>query len=148
MWRTVKIVDNEKPTLKEVLDYLDNLTKTTSELKTTGEIILKGAPKMRADTTQILKILTDEYGITNERELDEAIRKQGFINVAPFCTSSGEGGRKKQYRKKGKMDGKAAAGQMASSSLDGYSSSSGYGDRHSHWICKVEQRDQELSQQR
>ncbi len=33
---------------------------------------------------RIQKILKEEYGITNERELDEAIKKLGFINIAPF----------------------------------------------------------------
>ena len=32
----------------------------------------------------ILKILKEEYGITTEKELDEAIKKQGFIDVTPF----------------------------------------------------------------
>ena len=35
-----KITDDEKPELKEVLDYLDSLAKTVSELKTIGEIAL------------------------------------------------------------------------------------------------------------
>ena len=35
-----KITDDEKPELKEVLDYLDSLAKTVSELKTIGEIVL------------------------------------------------------------------------------------------------------------
>ncbi len=30
---------------------------------------------------KILKILKEEYGITTERELGEAIKKQGFINA-------------------------------------------------------------------
>ena len=34
----------------------------------------------------ILKILKEEYGITSEKELDEAIKRQGFIDIAPFCT--------------------------------------------------------------
>ena len=34
----------------------------------------------------ILKILKEEYGITSEKELDEAIKRQGFIDVTPFCT--------------------------------------------------------------
>ncbi len=37
---------------------------------------------MGADRARIIRILAEEYGITNERELSEAIRKQGFINVA------------------------------------------------------------------
>ena len=32
----------------------------------------------------ILKILKEEYGITTEEELDEAIKKQGFIDITPF----------------------------------------------------------------
>ena len=35
-----KITDDEKPELKEVLDYLDSLAKTVSEPKTIGEIAL------------------------------------------------------------------------------------------------------------
>ena len=35
-----KITDDEKPELKEVLDYLESLAKTVSELKTIGEIAL------------------------------------------------------------------------------------------------------------
>ena len=35
-----KITDDEKPELKEVLDYLDSLAKTVSELQTIGEIAL------------------------------------------------------------------------------------------------------------
>lgn len=37
-----KITDDEKPALKEVLDYLDGLAKTVSELKTIGEMVLEG----------------------------------------------------------------------------------------------------------
>ncbi len=37
-----KITDDEKPALKDVLDYLDGLAKTVSELKTIGEMALKG----------------------------------------------------------------------------------------------------------
>lgn len=32
----------------------------------------------------IRKILQEEYGITTEKELDDAIRKQGFIDISPF----------------------------------------------------------------
>ena len=35
-----KITDDEKPELKEVLEYLDSLAKTVSELKTLGEMAL------------------------------------------------------------------------------------------------------------
>lgn len=35
-----KITDDEKPELREVLDYLDGLAKTVSELKTLGEMAL------------------------------------------------------------------------------------------------------------
>ena len=35
---------------------------------------------------EIFRILKEEYGITNEEQLNEAIRKQGFLNLAPFCT--------------------------------------------------------------
>lgn len=38
-----------------------------------------------AQTDEIIRILKEEFGISSERELDEAIRKQGFINLAPFC---------------------------------------------------------------
>ncbi len=32
----------------------------------------------------MLKVLREEYGITSEKELDEAIKKQRFIDVTPF----------------------------------------------------------------
>ena len=35
----------------------------------------------------ILKILKEEYGITTEKELDEAIKKQKPINITPFVAS-------------------------------------------------------------
>lgn len=34
---------------------------------------------------EIVRILAEEYGIKGERALDEAIRKQAFINLTPFC---------------------------------------------------------------
>lgn len=37
----------------------------------------------RAKTIQ--KILKEEYGIADEKELDEAIKRQEFIDVTPFC---------------------------------------------------------------
>ena len=37
-----QITDDEKPVLKDVLDYLDGLAKTVSELKTISEMALKG----------------------------------------------------------------------------------------------------------
>lgn len=37
-----KITDDEKPALKEVLDYLDRVAKTVSELKTIGEMAMRG----------------------------------------------------------------------------------------------------------
>lgn len=37
-----KITDDEKPALKGVLDYLDAVARTVSELKTIGEMALKG----------------------------------------------------------------------------------------------------------
>lgn len=40
-----KITDDEKPELKEVIDYLDKLAKTVSELKIIGEIVLNGGKK-------------------------------------------------------------------------------------------------------
>jgi len=36
------ISDNEKPDLREILDYLDKLAKTVSELKTIGQMALNG----------------------------------------------------------------------------------------------------------
>jgi hypothetical protein len=33
----------------------------------------------------LFRILKEEFGITSERELDAAIQRQGFINLAPFC---------------------------------------------------------------
>lgn len=40
--------------------------------------------------TEIFRILREQYGITTERQLNEAIRKQGFINLAPFCAPQKE----------------------------------------------------------
>ena len=37
-----KITDDENPALKEVLDYLDGLAKTVSELKIIGKMALEG----------------------------------------------------------------------------------------------------------
>lgn len=34
---------------------------------------------------ELVRILREEFGINSEQELNEAIRKQGFINLAPFC---------------------------------------------------------------
>ena len=39
------ISEDEKPDLKEVMDYLDALSKTVSELKTIGQIALNGGKK-------------------------------------------------------------------------------------------------------
>lgn len=36
------ISDDEKPDLREILDYLDSLSKTVSELKTIGQMALNG----------------------------------------------------------------------------------------------------------
>ena len=33
----------------------------------------------------MLRILKTEFGITNEAELDKAIRKQSVIDLSPFC---------------------------------------------------------------
>lgn len=41
-----------------------------------------GYDREKIDT--MLKVLREEYGITTEKELDEAIKKQGFINITPF----------------------------------------------------------------
>ena len=43
----------------------------------------------RAD--EVLRILREDFGITTEQQLNEAIRKQGFINLAPFCTPPKDG---------------------------------------------------------
>lgn len=37
-----RITEDEKPELREILDYLDDLAKTISELKTIGKIALNG----------------------------------------------------------------------------------------------------------
>lgn len=34
---------------------------------------------------ELVRNLREEFGITTEQELNDAIRKQGFINLAPFC---------------------------------------------------------------
>lgn len=42
-----------------------------------------------SNPSEVLRILAEEYGIRNERDLDEAIRKLGFINIGPFCKKPG-----------------------------------------------------------
>ena len=37
------------------------------------------------EENEIFRILREEYGIITEQQLNEAIRKQRFINLAPFC---------------------------------------------------------------
>lgn len=37
------------------------------------------------DPDEIVRILAEEYGIKGARALDEAVKKQKFINVTPFC---------------------------------------------------------------
>lgn len=37
-----KITDDEKPALQDVLEYLDSVAKTVSELKTIGEMAMRG----------------------------------------------------------------------------------------------------------
>lgn len=39
-----------------------------------------------ADRDAILSVLAQEYGITNEWALSEAMRKLEPMNLAPFCT--------------------------------------------------------------
>lgn len=36
-------------------------------------------------TVVILEILKEEYGITTEKELNEAIKRQRLIDITPFC---------------------------------------------------------------
>ena len=36
---------------------------------------------------EIFRILKEKYGITTEQQLNEAIRKQGFLNIAPFVSA-------------------------------------------------------------
>ena len=38
-----------------------------------------------AQKDELARILREEFGITSEQELNDAIRNQGFINLAPFC---------------------------------------------------------------
>lgn len=47
------------------------------------KVIIMGHDRDKIDT--MLKVLREEYGITTEKELDEAIKRQGFIDVTPFC---------------------------------------------------------------
>lgn len=47
-----------------------------------GKVIIMGYDREKIDI--MLKVLREEYGITTEKELDEAIKKQGFINITPF----------------------------------------------------------------
>lgn len=41
---------------------------------------------MTPNPNRLMEMLAEEYGIKTERELDEAIKKLGFINIGPFCT--------------------------------------------------------------
>lgn len=34
---------------------------------------------------ELVRILREDFGINSEQELNDAIRNQGFINLAPFC---------------------------------------------------------------
>lgn len=38
-----------------------------------------------SNPSEVMRILAEEYGIRSERELDEAIKRLGFINIGPFC---------------------------------------------------------------
>lgn len=49
-----------------------------------GRVTVEADNKSREDV--ISKILREEFGITTERELNEAIKKLGFINLAPFVS--------------------------------------------------------------
>ncbi len=58
---------------------------------------------------KIFEILREKYGITTESQLNEAIRKQGFINLAPFC----------EIKKKGKENQHDRVGTAKSKQVQG-----------------------------
>lgn len=37
------------------------------------------------NANEIIRILRDEYGISSEKELNEAIARLGKIDISPFC---------------------------------------------------------------
>ena len=45
---------------------------------------------MAPNPNEVMKILAEEYGIRTAKDLDEAIRKLGFINIGPFCAKQNE----------------------------------------------------------
>ena len=67
------ISKDEWADLTEILDYLDGLIRAARELKLIGSKLLK-------------KLLAEEYGITTARELDEAMKKIGGLNIGVFAS--------------------------------------------------------------
>ena len=63
------ISKDEWADLTEILDYLDGLIRAARELKLIGS-----------------KLLAEEYGITTARELDEAMKKIGGLNIGVFAS--------------------------------------------------------------
>ena len=45
---------------------------------------------MAPNPNEVMKILAEEYGIRTAKDLDEAIRKLGLINIGPFCAKQNE----------------------------------------------------------
>lgn len=45
---------------------------------------------MAPNPNEVMKILAEEYGIRTAKDLNEAIRKLGFINIGPFCAKQNE----------------------------------------------------------
>lgn len=79
------ISKDEWADLTEILDYLDGLIRAARELKLIGSKLLNGAQTM-ADIQTLKKLLAEEYGITTARELDEAMKKIGRLNIGVFAS--------------------------------------------------------------
>lgn len=48
----------------------------------------------------ILEILKNEYGITSDKELNQAIANLGFLDISVFCSDiSSENGKKQRKRR-------------------------------------------------
>ena len=61
---------------------------------------------MAPNPNEVMKILAEEYGIRTAKDLDEAIRKLGFINIGPFCTKQNE----KEEEKASRAEANGGAG--------------------------------------
>ena len=53
-----------------------------------------------ADIQTLKKLLAEEYGITTARELDEAMKKIGGLNIGVFASPVRKGGTKHEKHEK------------------------------------------------